>query len=140
MNPPPVDARIAGTSRIVLKVPFGHPPIPFTGEGLLEALGKLEMSVAPHAKPPTVARAVIVAPGPIVVPGPVAPTRDVRAIQTSREELRLKRISTAASDDVMAPSPGDIVPIPQDEAPVFPREPVNGETALEVPYRLILSA
>jgi hypothetical protein len=139
VDPQPLDARIAGGSRIVLKVPAGSPPIPFTGEGLLEALGRLEMSVAPHARPPSAISGPVVSipdTGPIIT---VPNASDVRTITTARDQRRLQRINAAADDVVVAPNPGDITPIPQDQLPVAPREPVNGETALEVPYRLILS-
>ena len=47
---PPIPARPAQTSRLVLELPAGD-SIPFTTPGVLEALGRLELLVHPLAKP-----------------------------------------------------------------------------------------
>ena len=50
LQAPPICASLAGTSRLVFKVE--NEAIPYSVEGLLGALGTLELSVAPHATPP----------------------------------------------------------------------------------------
>jgi hypothetical protein len=49
---PPVDARIAGLSRLVFQVPSTVFSIPYTTQGLLAACESLPLSVAPQALPP----------------------------------------------------------------------------------------
>lgn len=49
---PPIPARISGRSRVVLKMPKDAEPIPYTVEGLLDILGKYPMAVARNARPP----------------------------------------------------------------------------------------
>lgn len=50
---PPIFASLAGSSRLVFKV--GSQAIPYSVEGLLGAITTLELSVAPHALPPSAA-------------------------------------------------------------------------------------
>ncbi len=181
----PVDARIAGPSRVVLKVPSDKTPIPFTGEGLLGALASCEMNVAPNALPPDPPLIVAPLPGPGPIIGPItglglglggpgsAETIDVRDIARTRQLMAAGRLlsvssgidvsvlpASSASPDGVGTSPGPQAPQP----PMFPlppgtrlppgvggiidaivrpkprpRFPADGETALELPYRLILS-
>jgi len=49
---PPIDARIAGWSRLVFYVPDDKLPIEWTLEGLLKAMRELELSVPANALPP----------------------------------------------------------------------------------------
>jgi hypothetical protein len=51
-EPPPIDARIAGWSRLVFYVPDDKLPIEWTLEGLLKAMRELELSVPANALPP----------------------------------------------------------------------------------------
>lgn len=53
-TPPPIFASVAGPTRLVFKVT--NQSILFSVEGLLDAISKLELSVAPHATPPTLVR------------------------------------------------------------------------------------
>jgi hypothetical protein len=52
LQPPPINARIAGWSRLVFYVPDDRLPIQWTLEGLLKAMRELELSVAANALPP----------------------------------------------------------------------------------------
>lgn len=51
-QPPPIEATIAGWSRLVFRVHDADLPIEWTIAGLLEAMGRLTLSVAPNALPP----------------------------------------------------------------------------------------
>jgi hypothetical protein len=64
LDPPPVNARYAGPSRVVYKVPPGT-IIPYNLDDLLEACGTYEMNVAPTALPPPVAQINVATPGVI---------------------------------------------------------------------------
>jgi hypothetical protein len=52
LYPPPINARIAGWSRLVFYVPDDRLPIDWTLEGLLKAMRELELSVPANAQPP----------------------------------------------------------------------------------------
>jgi hypothetical protein len=52
LKTPPVKSRLAGSSRLVFKVPAGEGPIRYTLSNLLEKCSEWELSVAPHALPP----------------------------------------------------------------------------------------
>jgi hypothetical protein len=169
----PVDARIAGRSRVVLRVPAGSPAIPLTSEALLEALHRLEMNVAPNALPPPPR---VISPGVIADAGSFLDVRSAtrtRNLAGAEERLAISSglepraalaepafpttrvasatatdvISGAATSDIVAVElPPGIVLSPEDqlifdEAVINPRPrlPLNVETALELPYRLILS-
>jgi hypothetical protein len=51
-EPPPIDAIVAGWSRLVFRVPDDRLPIDWTLDGLLEAMRTLELSVPANALPP----------------------------------------------------------------------------------------
>lgn len=136
LPPPPVNARIAGPSRLVFKVPANHPPIPYTGAGLLEALSTLELNVAPNATPPDAIRRVVLPPGGITT-APIASR--TRSISRTRNQLAAERylLGTGAASSLTFAEAIDPSPtvLPQ----VRPRAPTNIETALELPFRMILS-
>ncbi|HMJ13461.1 MAG TPA: hypothetical protein VK524_18710, partial [Polyangiaceae bacterium] len=136
LPPPPVNARIAGPSRLVFKVPANHAPIPYTGTGILEALCTLELNVAPNATPPDATRRVVLPPGGITT-APIASR--TRSISRTRNQLAAERylLGTGGASSLTLAEAIDPSPtlLPQ----VRPRAPTNIETALELPFRLILS-
>jgi hypothetical protein len=162
MPPKPVDARIAGGSRVVLIVPPDKTPIPYTSEGLLGALGSLQMNVAPNALPPPPPPPMItLLPPPVIIANgmldPQAITRQQQlmaagqqlAISTGLDTsvLTLPNIDDAATAAAAAfPLPPGVTPAQVGsvvgtlfQLPPRPRAPFNGETALELPFRLQLS-
>jgi hypothetical protein len=160
----PVDARIAGGSRIVLIVPADKTPIPYTTEGLLAALGALEMSLAPNALPPPRPRVMPVIT-PVITPAMLA-TNTIDASTVTRTQKLIVAgqqlaasagvdpsvLSTANAGDVTTAA-AQVFPLPPGvtaaqvasqidvilQRPPRPRAPFNGETAIELPYRLEIS-
>ncbi|HSE67870.1 MAG TPA: hypothetical protein VLB12_12865 [Gemmatimonadales bacterium] len=56
LGTPPIDARIAGWSRLVFQVPDDKLPLDWTLEGMLQAMRELELSVPANALPPQAKR------------------------------------------------------------------------------------
>jgi hypothetical protein len=160
-GPPPVRARIAGWSRLAFTVPPAALPLDYTLPALLDACGALPLAVPPTALPPDkpkkllppkrealVARPVGAAPGaarPAAAAKPVAAValqsgaaaagkvaRPVVSAQTAR--LRAAAQAPVVSA-VMRPEgiAGTLLQV------LRPREPEAGETAIEAPYRLLIS-
>lgn len=89
----PVDTLIAGPSQLVFEVPAGAAPIPYTIEGIIDAIRGLELSVPATALPPD-------PPRPFVKPGWVddittvvtkGVTSKVSAAELVRAKARLQR-------------------------------------------------
>jgi hypothetical protein len=161
--PKPVDARIAGGSRVVLIVPPEKTPIAFTGEALLAALGSLQMNTAPNALPPPAPLVVLPVTPPVIISGGVLNTRAV--VRTRQMMAAGQQLSAATGTDVSGlttPAGTDVVGTVAAAAQVFPlppgltlqqatsvidslvsrprpRLPLNGETAIELPFRLEIS-
>jgi hypothetical protein len=178
---PPIDAIVAGWSRLVFRVPDDRLPIEWTLEGVLAAMRTLELSVPANALPPkkpasllaelrvphaTAAEAVGLAPatteaqaiGPGVeeVPASAAPVgagrvgaaaqvfalaRAKRNARTAGNALGLTTVTGSDTrelverfgDELLEPRIPPILLRPE------PAPPTATQTALEVPYRLILS-
>ena len=132
----PVQTRLAGPSRLVFIVPKGM-EIPFTGRGLLEACGKLQLKVAPTAKPP------------INFLSDIQPIRVERLFQgtfshtvgekrkkvpVSLKKRRYKSYNNYFQREISK----DYIDSSM-KRPLEPRPPNDLETAIEAPYRLIIS-
>ena len=146
----PVPARAAHRSRLVFKVPAGS-SIDFTIEGLLEAMSTLEMAVAPVARP---------APPPklwyLSGTSSLEPLLQLRLATLAGARVRGRTVKAAPVDLLRASltatrlagtgALGRLGPIEREIAVTGPvrvvdpvRPPKAGETAIEAPYRLILS-
>jgi hypothetical protein len=138
----PVDVLISGPSRVVLKVPSGSAPVLYTSAGLLEALGRLQMSVVPNAVAPEPPSGLITLPLTVNSPSGARSImlNVLNATRRRREVVARRLLGTGdglleAGASVAAP----ITPAATVDPNVRPRNPFNGETALELPFRLILS-
>lgn len=162
---PPVLSRIAGTSRIAFKVPEGFRAMPYTIEGLLDACRELELSVVGTALPserPDLALIpdLVGAPrwvrevqglehiagdgGESPLPGGEAPTmtsvmhaaRSLRWSEGAAIEMRMATPVTAGPIGRFAAAAIDL-----GRVRVTPQlaEPEATQTAIEAPYRLVVS-
>ncbi|MEP6707912.1 MAG: hypothetical protein ABJC05_10350, partial [Pyrinomonadaceae bacterium] len=147
---PPVKARIAGPSRLVFRVPDTVDPIPYTLKSILEKCGQYDMSVVPHALPPALPNDFIVIPSKFLVAATIDQTSvalarmpsALQVIQQSRinltpilpgKNLIAVRKENLRIKDIIGAKLGVITRPPK------PRAPGDTETALELPYLLILS-
>jgi len=156
VEPPPVRARIAGESRLAFSVPDGF-DVPYTLSGLLDACQRLSPSVAANALP----RGARATPRPWLV---LVTQRDFLAL-SARQRVGLNRLNarlagaTASADPAAAPRwvrtqlgatfgdlrpfPGGILdpaaPPPRFRTGPRPAEPSATQTAIELPWRLVLS-
>jgi hypothetical protein len=144
-TPPPVPSRMAGPSRLVFEVPKDTAAIPYTLPALLD-WSNFNLSVAPTALPPplpvalrpqgrrTPAKVI-----PRLTPGAV-PTEAQPAGPASLSPLRLRVDAQRLLGDF---SPRMELASPTISANVLrllvPGEPQPTETAIELPYRLVLS-
>lgn len=154
----PTQARAANRSRLVFKVPAGE-VIAYTIEGLLAAMGRLELSVAPAATPASSSQFITL---PIATLEGLSLTarlmREVAVASASRVSV-LSGVSSSASliegqramvsanrllasgllnglgADQLQATPGQFLPSMLPEV----RQPKSSETAIEAPFRLILS-
>jgi hypothetical protein len=186
LDTPPIDARIAGWSRLVFYVPDDMLPIEWTLEGLLKAIRNLEMSVPTNALPPekklhflrevlaaSVQRAALTAslaippsalqstasgvsaeldssmqmPEALVDPPELgamrifAIARSRRKVRTVGNALGLATVTGAASknlgllyeDDLFGKGIAPVLRRPE------PMAPAVTQTALELPFRVVLS-
>jgi hypothetical protein len=74
-GPIPVESRLAGSSRLVFRVPSDFTSLPYTLADVLDACRRYEMSVAPSATPPE--------PGLVFRPGDVLPITLSKALSPS---------------------------------------------------------
>ena len=180
LGPIPISARLAGWSRLVFIVRDDQLPIEWTISGILDAIGGLELRVAPNALPPrnrpwriepsldafikaaAITEAIVesatlssepLLPG-LAVEGltekgapasrssaksVLVQVRDRRAMRTVGYTLGVTNQSgsaTAGFVDALASGP---VVLPIELTRPIPRAPGPTETALELPYRVILS-
>ncbi len=159
----PALARAAGRSRLVFKVSPGD-VIPYTVEGLLAAMARLELSVAPAATPAASApfipltlinaeRASLTARlledisagsvarvSAITIDSQAGQPLSVSLIEGQRAMVSANRmvaggLMQAFDADRFRTVPGAFLPAMLPEV----RSPRSGETAIEAPFRLILS-
>jgi hypothetical protein len=160
LEEPPIPAYVAGGSRLVFRVPDDQLPLTFTLESLLEAIKHLELSVAANALPPRTA-------GPTLVQRLASPLAarssldvdeaqlfrpgTVSSLTRARRKARMTEnrlgISTATGSASLA-TLGALTPRgPSAEWPGLlqriltpePEPPGDDETAIEMPYRLLVS-
>jgi hypothetical protein len=162
---PPVFASLSGPSRIVLRV--AEQVIPFTIEGLLAAVPRLDLSVAAHAVPPQsrlfrfdeifIGDAIDVAR--LHVPRGLGRrgASDVSAglvaigrLRATAANLEYRFGTNAALDAASATRVGKRLRvdrlvagtesrIPRNRLPPIPSPPAETETSLELPWRLLVS-
>ena len=154
LRAPPVRSRLSGASRLVFEVPDTVSQIPYTLPALLD-WSQYDLSVAPTALPPPQRRAAMVPrrgrviriPSVIERPGSRAlPLRE--GVQPDAGTMLRRRgdieMVARSSGGVIVASPGLQVARPAIAglvglviAPI--EEPTRYQTAIEAPYRLILS-
>ncbi|HEY5073931.1 MAG TPA: hypothetical protein VII34_04490, partial [Pyrinomonadaceae bacterium] len=147
---PPVKARIAGPSRLVFRVPDKIDPIPYTLKSILEKCGQYDMSVVPHALPPKLAIDFSIIPNKYLV----AATIDKASVKPVRMSSALKVIQQSRINFTTIMPGKDPIAVQRENLaikkildlnngvsarPPKPRAPGDSETALELPYLLILS-
>ncbi len=134
---PPVRARLAGPSRIVLRVPRDAEPIALTVPGILAALSRLELAV-----PPAVARAkedpFSTFAALMGFLGKTRPPADSRG-SASSAVLAVRRLAAVRSGMLTRSRSPLALPIMAFDEPPLPGPPTANETALELPYRLIIA-
>jgi len=150
LRPPPIRARIAEESRIAFRVPDGF-EADYTIPALLAACETLPLSVAVNAKPRGARRpfrlidlvndvslAGISVAGRAQLANRVASMVRIGAMQGDISTLRAQEISSGLKLLGRAGRPVERVPGVRTLAAV-PREPGAAVTAIEMPWRLILS-
>lgn len=156
-KPPPVRARIAGESRLAFAVPDGF-DIPYTLEGVLAACRDLALSVPANAAAPGSAglslslRELFAADVARLDPRQrrtltsfALRTLRVAAVQGDTATLHLRQLAGGVG---VAPIGRGLITIPLDPGPIIgprprlsprPAEPGATQTAIELPWRLILA-
>jgi len=173
-TPVPIPARAANDSRLVFAVPAGE-RIDFSVGGVLAAMSRLPLQVAPLALPRAFPRRFVLAPlgnvvgiatlpgglrlartdlGLVLAPplgrGEAKPAPDARSLISSAAALRTARtlLSSERAVDLSGGALGrdgfgfgDLIPRPPTvpRRRQVPRPPRSNETAIEAPFRLILS-
>ena len=125
----PVGTRLSGGSRVAFAVPDNFSSVDFTLEGLLDLVGRLETHVARNATLPAERKVVPAAPlTSFVFGGPSSLTSKLLRRQRNAHASKHWLAATQAQ------------PLPAEEEVTSPPSlPFNHETALELPYRLLLS-
>ncbi len=148
-KPPPVRARLAGPSRLVFRVPADEKPIAYTLASILEKCGQYELSVVPHALPPKIETNFVIIPNRFLV----ATTIDKASVKPVRMASAQKVIQQARFNAITTMPGKDLIAVQRENLaikdiiasgiiqlrPPKPRAPNPDETALELPYLLILS-
>ena len=147
---PPVRARLAGPSRLVFRVPADEKPIPYTLAKILEKCGQYELSIVPHALPPKLETSFVIIPSQFLVATTIdkASVKPVRMASAQKviQQARFNAITTMPGKDLIAVQKENLAIKNMISAgasisfrPPKPRAPNDNETALELPYLLILS-
>jgi len=153
LRPPPIRARIAGESRVSFRVPNGF-DVPYTLEGILEACRTLALSVTSNARPPHNPRAVIdlgdlfnagalnkLAPAQRAALSSYA-TRNLHLASIRDDEATLRMRQVSAGPAVRTIPDKQLVRAPdlsRIKYPPRPGIPSSVRTAIEMPWRLIVS-
>jgi hypothetical protein len=138
----PVGSMLSGPSRVVFKVPAGTSGIDFDLEVLLARLREYELQVSDHAAPPDPNLPKLGGGGGIIIigAGSSGPTRIGGTAQRAREKRTLSRLSRSSGVSLQIAEPDPRVgPIFAQINPGKPEEPTELETALELPFRLLIS-
>ncbi len=155
LRPPPVRARIANESRLVFTVPDGF-DIEYSLSAVLDACRSLALSVSRAAKPRAakigrfhfenlLSREVIAAlplKRRAALASVAASTMRIGAVSGDLATVRARQISVGAgfSPTVTLPGAIELIPFPLETlSPPKPAMPGATTTAIEMPWRLILS-
>ncbi|MCA9594256.1 MAG: hypothetical protein KC776_13120 [Myxococcales bacterium] len=130
--PPVVQTVLSGPSRVVFTVPENFTPIPYNLDGLLTALKDLRLSVAATALPKDPNAAPLGDGSGLVLTS----QQQSQQLSTSTQ-LSLSRMGTSSGVSVGYAAAGSEPSISVNPGP--PVAPEHTETAIELPYRLILS-
>ncbi len=162
----PCKSRLAGPSRIVFKVPKGD-EIPYSVDGLLEACGKYDLNLAPTAYPPLIYLHHKIKPSQLMKRVELLNNFDSNKIQYKKSDTVVSKVvsekasnviintDSFANDWIARSSLKKYLPqeydnsIRKDIAELYIdarffikpklRPPVETETSIEAPYRLIIS-
>lgn len=133
----PIQSRLSGPSRIAFRIPKSVDTIPYTLAGLLD-WGRFELSVGPAAVPPPVPASI----ADVSDAGPVSMTVKLGGQGGAAALPRLPSLSDARKAFEAVASVSDLEML-QDAAVTAARDPLaaplDTETALEIPYRLVMS-
>ncbi len=156
-DPPPIDAIVAGWSRLVFRVLDENLPIDWTLEGVLEAVRSLELNVPANALPPkkpssrlvdVITAGVSDATLLLGDAGAASATAQIHAIARSRRKARTlantlglssqtgsvtRQVVGALGNQLLNPEISPILRRPE------PAPPTVTQTAIELPYHLVLS-
>jgi hypothetical protein len=136
-SPPPVGSRLSGPSRLAFAIPDKIHEIPRSLSGLLDLIGKLDLNVTLNATPPGEREVTVVVkvppPLPVPPPGHRPPWRMTRALRAQRAALAQRFFHLPPA---LPPKP---VVTTQTFTPHAPQLPHTQETAIELPFRLLLS-
>jgi len=156
---PPIKSIIAGWSRLAFKLPEDAPPIEWTSDGVLTALGDLELNVAANALPPrpplrefrpelgiqTGPNIVAVAADELPPAASAGPTT-VRAFARARRGQRTSLHAIGLVDLPASAALGSIADVVGPDAFIRPElfrpkpaPPGSNQTAIELPWRVVLS-
>jgi hypothetical protein len=152
---PPIEARIADPSRLVFTVTDDDLPLDWTLPSLLDAMQRLELSVAANALPsaPRVAPLLTTMNhfdrfDSVVVTDVLGPhgTQEIRHLSTLSRERRKLRVTAhlLGLSDVTGSATVDALALPEHGPAIaallpVPAAPSDVQTAIEAPYRLKLS-
>jgi hypothetical protein len=137
--PPPVESRLGFSSRLVFKVPANAGQIPLTLQDLLGRCAQYDLNIASSAHGPefvSIGRFRFGDLGTLSPPRPVPPEHNL--ILQHRAWL-LAQTSPTLQREAALPGAPPSEPAPLVAAASGPRRPSGVETAIEMPYRLILS-
>ncbi|MDE2402651.1 MAG: hypothetical protein KGL90_13395 [Burkholderiales bacterium] len=143
---PPVRARMANESRLVFAVPKGF-SVPYRLADVLDACQQLALQVPANALPRTTPPVIIVKPWPLPFKLPTAQqlakmpwAQRVRLSSAVARQLNQWKVSAIGSGAAIQPGPGSgkKIPAPHSQGP-RPQAPTATQTAIELPWRLILS-
>ena len=150
---PPIRARIAGESRIAFNVPDGF-AVDYTLAGILTAIEELELAVPANARPPAPASGLIsitdifvadlsalTAMQRATLASSAVRSLRIAAVQSDAATLQLRQAHGGVGVRPLAVSVIDpsITTVPQPRPGPRPAAPTALQTALEIPWRLILS-
>ena len=155
LREPPVRARAAGESRLAFELP-PHTEIPYSLEGVLSAIPDLKLLVAANAKPRGKTGLVIAVADlfDMAVVNILSPKRRAalatQVVSSVRLAARgmgdvstLRARNAGANSATLKPVPGGAVILPggilQPRRGPKPKAPSPTQTAIEIPWRLVLS-
>ena len=131
---PPVESRVSGPSRLVFRVPTETASIDYTLDALLDACSSFPLQVAANAVPPDPPLLTTLFRKTLRILG--AEPRIRRSIEVEpRREVRRPEAESGSTRVRTVPKTGAMLA----RLPRAPSPPEPHETAIEMPYRLIVS-